>query len=437
LIYPSRRSILIAAAIAPLALVVGVAAPAYWHIGLAAVAFLFALMAVDALLSPAASHADVSLGAPQAISVGAPFDVEAQVRFGSSPPSRVELALGGNPLVAAPEGYRRRVDMHNAAGSVAIKFEALRRGTAELGRLWLRWTGPLGLVWKQKVGALEQTVAIMPDIRPVREKSAQMLQRDAAHGLAAQLQIGEGAEYESLAEFRPGMDRRAIDWKQSARHTMLLAKEYRTERNNNIVMAVDAGRTMCEPVAGVPRVDRAVSAALLTAFVALKDGDRVGFFGFDSHPRVASNVVSGYRSFALLQQVAAQIEYSSRETNYTLALATLAERLHRRSLIIVFTDFADTVSSELMLHAVGTLLSRHLVLFILMRDEELEQVVATEPQSPADVTKAVTAASLLRQRRLVIARLRRLGVHVLEAAHDQAGPTLVNAYLDLKRRNLL
>jgi uncharacterized protein (DUF58 family) len=83
------------------------------------------------------------------------------------------------------------------------------------------------------------------------------------------------------------------------------------------------------------------------------------------------------------------------------------------------------------------LLSRHLVLFILMRDEELEQVVATEPQTPADVTKAVTAASLLRQRRLVIARLRRLGVHVLEAAHDQAGPTLVNAYLDLKRRNLL
>ena len=90
-----------------------------------------------------------------------------------------------------------------------------------------------------------------------------------------------------------------------------------------------------------------------------------------------------------------------------------------------------------MLSAVGTLLSRHLVLFILFRDEELESLVETEPVEPEDVTRAVTAAALLRERRLVVSRLRRLGVHVLEAKHDQAGPTLVNAYVDFKRRNLL
>jgi uncharacterized protein (DUF58 family) len=63
--------------------------------------------------------------------------------------------------------------------------------------------------------------------------------------------------------------------------------------------------------------------------------------------------------------------------------------------------------------------------------------MSVEPQEPEDVTKAVTAASLLRQRRLVISRLRRLGVHVVEAAHDQAGPALLNAYIQMKRRNLL
>jgi len=83
------------------------------------------------------------------------------------------------------------------------------------------------------------------------------------------------------------------------------------------------------------------------------------------------------------------------------------------------------------------LLKRHLVLFILFRDEELEAFASAEPATPEDVTKAVTAASLLRQRRLVVSRLRRLGVHVIEAAHDQAGPALVNAYLDVKQRNLL
>ncbi|MGM3299115.1 DUF58 domain-containing protein, partial [Bacillus cereus group sp. BC229] len=86
---------------------------------------------------------------------------------------------------------------------------------------------------------------------------------------------GEGTEYEALAEYQPGMDRRAIDWNASARHVKLLAKEYRVERDNRVVLAIDAGRTMAEPVGGMPRVDRAVSAALLLAYVGLKLNDRI------------------------------------------------------------------------------------------------------------------------------------------------------------------
>jgi uncharacterized protein (DUF58 family) len=44
---------------------------------------------------------------------------------------------------------------------------------------------------------------------------------------------------------------------------------------------------------------------------------------------------------------------------------------------------------------------------------------------------------MLRERRIVQARLRHAGVHVLEARHDQIGPALVRQYLDFKRRNLL
>ena len=437
MIYPGRRAILFTAGIAPLALLLGVLAPAYWYVGLAALAFLLGLMLMDALLGWSVGDVEVICDAPGVVSVGSEFEIGTHVRFRRSSPGRVEVALGSSPRVEAVEGSRRVATVSGATAEAHFEFTASRRGETPVGPLWLRWQGPLGLMWTQRIRALDHTVAIAPDIRPVREHTAQMLQRDYSFGQVAQLQVGEGAEFEALTDYRPGMDRRSIDWKQSARHTSLLAKEYRTERNNTIMMAVDAGRAMCEPLAGVPRIDRAVSAALLTAFVALRDGDRVGFFGFDSHPRVASNAVSGQRAFALLQRVASQIDYSPNETNYTLALATLAERLQRRSLIIIFTDFTDTVSAELMLHAVGTLLGRHLVLFVVMRDEELEAVVETEPQEPADVTRAVTAAALLRQRRLVVARLRRLGVHVLESRFDEAGPALVNAYLDFKRRSLL
>lgn len=57
------------------------------------------------------------------------------------------------------------------------------------------------------------------------------------------------------------MDRRTVDWKQSARHQTLLAKEFRTERNHQIVMALDCGRVMSEPIDGAPRIDRAIHGA--------------------------------------------------------------------------------------------------------------------------------------------------------------------------------
>lgn len=437
MIYPARLAVLLAAAVAPAALVIGIFYPAYWTSGLALLALLLALGIADGLIGAAIRDADLTCEGAKAVSVGETFAIVANVAFRRLAPRGAEVALGVSGPVAAPFGWRAAAEMAGRTGAAAIALKAERRGTAMLDTAWLRWPGPLGLVWKQRRFGFAQPVLITPDIRPVREASAQMVNRDAAHGLVAQLQVGEGAEFEALTDYRQGMDRRSIDWKTSARHTHLIAKEYRTERNNNIVMALDAGRAMCEPLGGVPRIDRAVSAALLTAFVALRDGDRVGLFAFDSRPRASSNPISGPRAFPMLQRVAAGIDYSALETNYTLGLATLASGLNRRSLLVVFTEFPDTISAELMLQAVGTLLKRHLVLFVVLRDEELEAFTAAEPAEPEDVSRAVMAAGLLHERRLVLTRLRHLGVQVIEAAADVAGPALVNAYLDLKRRGTL
>jgi uncharacterized protein (DUF58 family) len=437
LIYPAPRAILVAGASAPVALLIGVLAPAYWVAGLAFLGFLIVLIVLDAALGAAPKDVRVLVGGPRSAPIGAEIALEIDVSFPRAAPSWCEAAVDSHPLLDPIAGHRTRVSLSDGQGTGTIRMATTRRGAATIDRVWVRWQGMFGLLWKQRELALGDEIAVVPDIRALRERSADFHHKDMLHGQNARMQLGEGTEFEALADFQQGMDRRSIDWKQSARHTRLLAKEFRTERNNNVIIALDSGRTMCEPLAGLPRIDRAVSAALLTAFVALKDGDRVSLFGFDSHPRVSTKPVSGARSFALLQRVAASVEYSDRETNYTLALATLGTDLQRRSLIVFFTDFADTVSAELMLTAVGALMKRHLVLFILFRDEELEGFTAAEPDEAEDVTRASTAAALLRERRLVINRLRRLGVHVIEAAHDQAGPALVNAYLQVKQRNLL
>jgi uncharacterized protein (DUF58 family) len=163
----------------------------------------------------------------------------------------------------------------------------------------------------------------------------------------------------------------------------------------------------------------------------------VSLFGFDARPRIASGAVTGIRAFASLQRLASELDYSTAETNHTLALATLAGGLSRRALVVVFTEVTDETGAELMLRAAQHLLSRHLVVFVLIDDAELEALAAAPPDDIDAVSRAVTAAALLRQRRLVAARLRSLGIQVLETPHDRIGPALVASYLDFKRRNLL
>jgi len=438
LIYPTRRLVLLAGAVAPVAFAVALAAPQFWATGLALLALLISLAVVDALVGLSPKQLELSCACPRVVSVSESFGlalaVEAPVRpYGVQAAAALEgpLAPAERTRIAlAPQPGTRQ-----AKGTIELVAE--RRGTGRLASIWLRLPGLLGLVWKQRCIQLGREVLITPDLRPTRQRGIELAHRELLHGQIALRDVGEGAEFDALADYRQGMDRRAIDWKQSARHTRLIAKEYRIERNNHIVLAIDSGRTMSEPMEGVPRVDSAVSAALLTAFVALKQGDRLGLFAFDAKPRASSKVVSGPGAFNLLQQVAAGIDYSTRETNYTLALATLASGLKRRALVIMFTEFTDTVSAELMLSALGPLVGRHLLLFVVLRDAELEAFTASEPESADDISRAVTAAGLLQERRLVLTRLRHLGVEVVEAPAAAAGPAVVDAYLDLKRRGRL
>ncbi len=453
MIYPSGRAGILAAAAAVPAFAIAVAMPQYWYAGLIGVILILALTAVDAMAAAPKRSMNAQLTAPPGAYVGQ--DVGIIVRTGDAA-RRIETRIGHDARLTANTVRPEPVEGLSFLGNGEVEegqgfdklspngkrefphwFTAVRRGTSILDTLWVRWAGPFGLVWRQQQVPLNYSVGIIPDIRPARAEALRLFRRDMPIGETVQIDVGSGAEFQALAEYRTGMDRRAIDWKRSAHHSKLLAKEYRIERNNDIVFAIDGGRLMSEPVGGLPKVDRAVSAALSAAFVALKLGDKVSLFGFDSRPRVASGSVSGAGSFGVFQRLAAQIDYSSDETNYTFALTTLGAKLVRRSLLLIFTDFADSRSAELMLRQVQTLAQKHLILFVLMRDVELEDMAAAAPATPADVSRSVVAASLLRERKIVITRLQRLGVHVVEAPYERLGTDLVNAYLDLKKRDLL
>jgi len=435
-IYPTARAIGLAAIGAPIALLIGLFASGLWLVGPAWIFLILVAVMVDALLGADRLRADLSVTAPGALAMGARGEAIVQIVFAQTAPAAVEFILVTNAKIEV-EPVRRRGLVAERLARTTFRLKPIRRGEGVLEQLAARWKGPLGLVWKQKVEALKRPLPITLNIQGVKDEALKLFSRDALNGPRVQFDLGGGSEFHALSEFQPGMERRTIDWKQSAKHRLLLAREFHIERNHPIMLVVDTGRLMCEPLAGLPRIDHALSAALILAYVGLKSGDRVGLFAFDAKPNVSSGALSGPNAYGVIQRLAARIDYSTAETNFTLGLTQLAGGLKRRSLIVVFTDFADATSAELMLENVGRLMSQHLVLFVVMRDDELESLMRKAPADAEDVSRAVVAGAMLREREVVIERLRRLGAQILEAPAPKIGPALLGRYLDLKRRDLL
>jgi uncharacterized protein (DUF58 family) len=131
------------------------------------------------------------------------------------------------------------------------------------------------------------------------------------------------------------------------------------------------------------------------------------------------------------------MQYSSVETNHTLAMTHLHGRLKRRSLVVVFSDFVDSTSAELLVENMGVLARHHVLLYVALRDPLLDETARPAQITLNSIAKSVSATQILQERQLVIDRLSRLGVICLDVSPQNLTPALVSRYIDIKSRELV
>lgn len=433
MIHPTAGTGLAIGVAAPLALIVAFTMPGWWMLGLAWLGVVLAAAAADAVVL-LRRRIDNEVACPAVLYVGEPE--RATVRLGSPRPARVEFTIDIEGPLEPVEPQVAQLDGDGVV-ECAIEIRARRRGTVRLTRLWLRDEGPLGLAGRTLRRDLDMERPVVPNIAAVKRQALVFAASDAPLGAKPQFQKGTGTEFEALRDYAVGLDSGAIDWKHSARHRKLLCKEFQTERNHHVVLALDTGHLMAEAVDGLPKLDHAIGALLLLSYVSLKAGDKVGLCAFDSRTRAFAAPSGGLGTLARMQLAFSGIDYSTEETNFTLALAELRGRLSRRCLIVVATDFVDTVTAQMMIDNVGHLAKRHLVVFLALGDTSLEQPFERRPRDLEDVARAVVAYDLIRERRAVFAKLARLGVLCVEAPAKRLGAELINRYLAVKARDLI
>lgn len=434
---PTGRAVLAFAVGIPASLAVVLANEDLWPFGLAVLAVAIVLTGMDGIRATPPGRIEIEVDPPAMLYMGSSDGLRITVTAAPGyAPMDIELLFDVGDNLDPPGPGRLYVEP-GARVDATAPLTPLRRGPGVVDRLWLRWRGPMGLMRKQRVETLSLNIPIVPNVRAVRQAAIDFTAWDAQIGIKPQNQQGDGSEFDSLRDYVPGLDHRSIDWKRSARHRALVCKEFRAERNHQIIMAIDTGHLMNEPVAGVAKLDHAINNGLVLGYACLRHGDRVGVFGFDSRMRLFTEPVGGVHQFNHFLKASADLEYRPEETNFTLALSELLTRLKQRSLIILMTEFVDTTTAELMVENIERLAARHVVLFVTLRDPSLHDTVNARPRGLEDVTRSVIAADLDRERRVVFERLRRMGVHCLEAPSERVGTELVNRYLAIKRKELI
>ena len=412
-------------------------------IGAAWIAALLGLMILDVFLSTSINRMEPELETPGSGYVGHNYEVRVTTKFGPGiPPRAPEQRLSVNDrLTVTPTLAQAGVGNGGMLSLFSLRTDL--RGTAELERIWTRWQGPLALVWRQRVDPLEREIPVTSDTKMVRDTAAEIFTKDANIGQKLQRLRGDGSEFDGLTDWLPGMDKRSIDWKHSARHGSLLSREFRTERNHNIIFAFDSGHLMAEEVEDIEtgeamtKLDRGLNAALLMSFVSLKVGDKVGLYAFDERPYLYAPAIGNTRSFAQIRRVSSKVDYSTAETNFTLGLSQLAQNLQRRTLIVVFTDFVDSTQAELMVENIARLLKRHIVIFVAFRNTALDKLITQNATTPEEAAASIIGDGLMRERDIVLRRLERMGVNVIDANADTLNMKVLNTYMLLKARNAI
>ncbi|HEX7689699.1 MAG TPA: DUF58 domain-containing protein, partial [Burkholderiaceae bacterium] len=337
-----------------------------------------------------------------------------------------------------------------------LRYELVptRRGRVPFEPAALRVRSRLGLAELQlRVGAA-QSLQVYPNFAALARYAWLAGDRRLAEiGIKTYMARGAGTDFKQLGEYVPGMPTRHIDWNASMRHRRPVVREFQDDRDQSVMFLLDCGRRMRadEGTASRPSAagaaattsdgshfDQALNAAMLLAYVALKDGDAVGAMTFGHEPSQQRHFAPAKGMAALNTLVARlhDIEPSAMHSDYLAAARELMLRLPRRSLVVVLTNFRDEDGEELAA-ALRLMRTRHLVLLASLRETVVAEIAGQPLDEPRAVAEVASAHWFERSRAAGFRRLAGRDQLLIDVEPARLAAALVNRYHAVKRARLL
>lgn len=340
---------------------------------------------------------------------------------GRAGPERLDFAI--------PRGESRQL---------SYRYRPEARGDVVFPRVHLRLLGKWGFIVRRLAVPLETKCQVYPDL--IQTRRWDLLARKGAlfaAGFKPIGRFGRGTEFSQLREYLPDDEFRKIDWKATARKGSLVVREYEVERSQPLALFIDCGRQMIGRIDEHTRLDYAINAALMLAYVAILRGDQVGLVAFGAK---IQHYLAPRRGAAQLNRIIEALydaQPSEVESDYAGAIRTFLATWRKRSLIVLFSDVVDPSASSVLLGHLPSLHPRHLPLAVLLKDPELAAIERQVPSTVSQLYEKAVACDLATGRDLAARQLRQAGCLVVDVAPQDLTVAVVNEYLKLKARSLI
>jgi len=402
-------------------------------------ATLLVIAVIDARRSRLPSNLHVSRKFNGRFAVGAETEVHVHIQNGSKRPVSLIVKDEYPPqmVLNGTREARLRVEAQTSA-TLIYMLTPPRRGRFEFGQTAIRFNSRLNLVWCETKVGVPEAVKVYPNMRRAREAELKALgARSLVSAHRKTSWRGEGREFESMRDYVRGDELRHISWTATARRGKVTTRQYQIERDQTILIALDAGRLMTARIERETKLDSAVHATLALMSAAARAGDNAGLVVFGRRIKSYLPPSRGRDHLDAVLEALHAVEPEMIEPSYARAFEFISANSKRRSLVVLLTDLVDEEGSKELLNSLHLLRPRHLPLVVTIADRDLKAVVRETPSSVRDLFTQSVAEEIIYQREAALRLVESQGGLALDVTAASLAPSLLETYLRVKERGLL
>lgn len=371
--------------------------------------------------------------------MGAETEVRLNIQNASNQPVSLLVKDEYPPQMSLSGVREARLDV-DAQSTATLIYEVKppRRGRFEFGQTALRYRSKYRLIWCQTKVVDPVTVKVYPNMRRAREAELKALgARSLVSSHRKTSWRGEGREFESMRDYVRGDELRHISWTATARRGKLTTRQYQIERDQTILIALDAGRLMTARIENETKLDSAVHATLALFSAAARAGDNAGLVVFGRRIKSYLPPDRGKDQIDAALEALHAVEPEMIEPSYPHAFEFIAANSKRRSLVVLLTDLVDEEGSKELLTSLHILRPRHLPLVVTIADRDLKAVVRQTPTSVKQLFTQSVAEEIIHHREAALRLVESIGGLALDVTAAALAPSLLETYLRVKERGLL